>query len=1069
MATPILSETFLQQYATKDTPFKNHGLGEFVYLRTYSRMKENGQNEQWFETIARVIEGTFSLKKSWFLENDIYWDVHRETKYAERMYDLMFNVKFLPGGRGLWSMGTKITEAKHLYAALNNCAFISTDDIETSLSGAFTFLMDACMLGVGVGFDTKGAGKINIHRPNVSRTITHTITDSREGWVHALKLLLESYFLSNKENIEFNYDAIRKAGEQLGHFGGVSSGSEPLRMSFAKLKVVLDKNAGAPITSKTITDIMNIVGLCVVSGNVRRCLPIGSQVHTDKGLIPIENMKVGDLVLTSDGLHPVTNIYKQGIQKTIKIITEDGEFECTPNHRMAIFDGTDSYVWKTAGSLKEGDRLISSRTQITGQKLSLPEWTYLYSANSTTCKPIQVPDLDEDMSWFIGVFQGDGYTYPNYEKNGFNAYVSLKFQLNELCIAEKAKKQLERFGNELHVTLKKTQNENSYTVHCQSKQLAWYFDKHVKQANKPLNVPDYIKNNMPDIRIAYICGILDADGSAINRPLEVVKSVYPDWVKQLQCLLYSCGIESRLKISKHVPPSREGWQLIHGLVIITQYAREILSNSKNLCKKITKTSRSQNSNGFPSSFIHDSRIIRKCGLYTNNQINIDAYCKCTNANMKWCPVKVLKLEECREVETFDIEVKDKHEFYCNGYLTHNSAEIALGEADDPEFLHLKNYDMYPERAEYGWLSNNSILAKLGMDYTAIADGIKRNGEPGLIWLDNTRKYSRMNHTADMKDAKILGTNPCGEISLESGEMCNLNENFINRHTSLDEFLHTLKYSFMYSKTVSLGMSQWDKTNEVVKRNRRIGSSLTGVTNFLTSRGIGELRKWCSRGYDFLKLYDKKISAAFKIPESIKITSVKPSGTVSLLVPDTCAGMHYPQSSHYIRRVRVSVHSNMWQEMQKRGYEVEPSVTEPFTNIINFPISLGEVRSVKDVPIWEQLELAALLQEVWADNQVSCTVTFNPETEGKQIADALNYFQYKLKGISFLPLCTSGYPQMPYEEITKDKYDQMIADVNKRNTSSKHIQISEEDHETELYCTTDKCLLEPRPKKQRLTK
>lgn len=798
MTKKILLDSFIQQYAQKDTPFKNHGLGEFVYSRTYSRIKDDGSNEQWYETIARVVEGTFSLKKDWFLESGIYWDQQRESKYAEKMYDLMFNVKFLPGGRGLWSMGTKITETKHLYAALNNCAFVSTEDIETSLSEPFTFLMDACMLGVGVGFDTKGAGKINIQKPDVTRTIVHKINDSREGWVHSLKLLLESYFLINKENIEFDYSAIRKAGETLGHFGGVSSGAEPLKISLAKMRIVLDNNSGSPVTSRTIVDIMNLVGLCVVSGNVRRCLPIGSQVHTDKGLISIENINVGDLVLTSGGLYPVTNVYKQGIQKTIKIITEDGEFECTPNHKVAIFDGVDSYVWKTAGSLKEGDRMIALRS-----------------------------------------------------------------------------------------------------------------------------------------------------------------------------------------------------------------------------------------------------------------------------NTKWCPVKVLKLEDCRKVETFDIEVKDKHEFFCNGYLSHNSAEIALGEVDDPEFLHLKNYNTYPERAEFGWLSNNSILGKLGMDYTEIANSIQHNGEPGIVWLDNMRKYSRMNHVVDMKDKGAAGLNPCSEMTLESMEMCNLVESFINRHESLDEFMHTLKYAFMYAKTVSLGLSHWPKTNEVVKRNRRIGTSITGITNFLVEHGIHELREWCKRGFDFLKLYDKRISSAFKIPQSIKITSVKPSGTISLLVPDTCAGIHYPQSSHYIRRVRVSVHSNLWKEMQKRGYEVEPSITEPFTNIINFPISLGKVRSVKDVSMWEQLELASLMQEVWSDNQVSCTVTFNPSTEGKEIANALNYFQYKLKGISFLPLYCGNLPQMPYEEITKEKYDQMITDVNNRNTSVGHIQITEDDHETELYCTTDKCVSAPHAKRQRI--
>lgn len=680
MPKKILSQSFVQQYVHKDPPFKNHGLGEFVFYRTYSRIKDDGSNEQWYETIERVIEGTFALKKSWFLENGIYWDQHRETKYAEKMYDLMFNVKFLPGGRGLWAMGTKITETKHIYAALNNCAFVTTEDIETSLSDAFTFLMDACMLGVGVGFDTKGAGKIIIQHPDISRTIVHKIDDSREGWVHALKLLLESFFLKNKVSVEFDYSAIRPAGSALNHFGGISSGPDPLKYSFEKISKVLDNNAGSPLTSRTIVDVMNLIALLVISGNTRR-----------------------------------------------------------------------------------------------------------------------------------------------------------------------------------------------------------------------------------------------------------------------------------------------------------------------------------------------------------------------------------------------------------------SAEIALGDATDADFINLKNYEKYPERGEYGWLSNNSVMANTGMDYEKIAESIKRNGEPGIIWLDNMRKYSRMNHTVDMKDVKVKGCNPCSEISLESGELCCLVETFINRHETLDDFINTLKYSFMYGKTVTLGMTQWDKTNEVIKRNRRIGSSLTGITNFISANGIGTLREWCKRGYDFLKFYDRRISTAFKIPESIKITSVKPSGTISLLVPETCSGIHYPESSQYIRRVRVNVHSNLWKEMEKRGYEIEKSVTEPNTMIINFPINLGNVRSVKNVSMWEQLELAALLQEVWSDNQVSCTVTFNPATEGNMIKHALDYFQYKLKGISFLPLCTGEYAQMPYEEISLEKYENMIHDIKIRNKSSENIKLTEDDHETELYCTTDKCIIrdyqqtkqnetqkdEPPKKKQRI--
>ena len=111
------------------------------------------------------------------------------------MYNKIFNLKFLPPGRGLWAMGTKITEEKFLYGALNNCAFVATkqpniDDFIDS----FCFLMDASMLGVGVGFDTKGAGTFKIKKPNANRRHMYVIPDTREGWVESMRLLLGSYF-----------------------------------------------------------------------------------------------------------------------------------------------------------------------------------------------------------------------------------------------------------------------------------------------------------------------------------------------------------------------------------------------------------------------------------------------------------------------------------------------------------------------------------------------------------------------------------------------------------------------------------------------------------------------------------------------------------------------------------------------------------------------------------------------------------------------------------------------------------------------------------------------------------
>ncbi len=256
MGTFQLSENFINKYKRKKPPFGFNGLGELVYMRTYSRIKEDGKNERWWETIKRVVEGTYSMQKNHIESYQLGWNAWQAQASAQEMYDRIFYMKFLPPGRGLWAMGTPITEEKNLYAALNNCAFVSTSTIKEDYSKPFCFLMDASMLGVGVGFDTKGADEIIIKGINEDRNKeVYQIPDTLEVWVESLKLLLESYF-HGTAHIEFDYTQIRDAGEPIKGFGGVSSGHEPLKEIHEEIRKVLDKNSGEPITVTTIVDIM---------------------------------------------------------------------------------------------------------------------------------------------------------------------------------------------------------------------------------------------------------------------------------------------------------------------------------------------------------------------------------------------------------------------------------------------------------------------------------------------------------------------------------------------------------------------------------------------------------------------------------------------------------------------------------------------------------------------------------------------------------------------------------------------------------------------------------------------
>jgi hypothetical protein len=125
--TPFtLSPSFVARYGDVKPPFGFNGLGEFVYATRYARLRPDGSRERWFQTVERVVNGTYNMQRRWIEAQGLGWSPARAQASAQRMYERIFTMKFLPPGRGLWAMGTPLTEQRGLYAALNNCAFVST-------------------------------------------------------------------------------------------------------------------------------------------------------------------------------------------------------------------------------------------------------------------------------------------------------------------------------------------------------------------------------------------------------------------------------------------------------------------------------------------------------------------------------------------------------------------------------------------------------------------------------------------------------------------------------------------------------------------------------------------------------------------------------------------------------------------------------------------------------------------------------------------------------------------------------------------------------------------------------
>lgn len=364
-----------------------------------------------------------------------------------------------------------------------------------------------------------------------------------------------------------------------------------------------------------------------------------------------------------------------------------------------------------------------------------------------------------------------------------------------------------------------------------------------------------------------------------------------------------------------------------------------------------------------------------------------------------------------------------------------SAQIAFGTPDDQGFLNLKRD---PQKLrDYRWASNNSILADVGMDYTAVAEHTITNGEPGYLWLSNARAFGRMSHPPDHRDAPAMGSNPCVEQTLWDRELCCLVETYPAHHDNFEDFKATVRLAFQYAKTVTLVPTHDPATNAVMQRNRRIGCSVTGIIQAINRVGYRTFLRWCDRAYDYIQYLDAQYAQKFGVPRSIKTTTVKPSGTVSLLAGAT-PGVHWDHSPYYLRRIRVTAGHPLVEMCKNAGYHVEPDHYATASMVIAFPVHVPHLGRRKDeVPLWEKVDLAAQMQRYWSDNQVSCTAEFNPETESKHIPQILAAYEDRLKGIAFLPAAKHGYEQPPYEQITKEEYDKLVKNLKPIQGSLNH--------------------------------
>lgn len=384
-----------------------------------------------------------------------------------------------------------------------------------------------------------------------------------------------------------------------------------------------------------------------------------------------------------------------------------------------------------------------------------------------------------------------------------------------------------------------------------------------------------------------------------------------------------------------------------------------------------------------------------------------------------------------------------------------SAEINLGLPTDPDFLNLKNYGTQDQpgpafdRMDIGWMSNNSVRMEKTEDFKRlpdIADLIRTNGEPGILNLINVQKYGRY---SEEREDKATGTNPCAEIALEDKELCCLVEVFPTRSETESDYYEALELAQIYAHTASLLPTDSPETNAVIGRNHRIGQSLSGIADWEEQQGPAQIVTMQRKGYRLVQEVNRSLAAAAGVPPSVRLTTVKPSGTISQLA-GVSPGMHHPVYRRFVRRIRMGVDSVLVPILQAAGVPNEPDTYSENTLVFEFPVDTGAKREQRDLPMWKKGMDVIRLQRHWADNMVSNTITFDPKTEGHQVEDFLAAVVPFTKSVSLLPDTDEGaYVQMPYERITEAEFKRRSAEIQPVDWST----FGDSDGMDSVFCAT----------------
>lgn len=903
----------------------------------------------------------------------------------------------------------------------SNCAAISTEKLSAHSAYAatmpFTRLMEMSMHGVGVGFDTRGAGKLTIHEPNPNETQTFVVPDTREGWAESVGALLESYFFKNRETVEMDYSLVRPAGSPLKRFGGHASGPEPLKKLHDGIRKIFVGRDGDKITSRDIVDIMNMIGKAVVAGGARRSALIALGESTDEDYVNLKNWELPENAERTgpDGwAWTSNNSVFAGSDDDLGHLVDKIAINGEPG--VIYLDVMQQY-----GRLADPKNNRDYRANLVNPCVTADTWVLTANGARQVFELVGSPSTQ--------VFNGKEYKASGFWLTGTKDVFAVTFS----------------DGRELRLT-------DNHRLLTEDDGWVEVKDLSIGDKIRLNNHRGYSWSGFGSFEDGYILGHLIGDGtfSPDGQPYLAVwdkdpgSDVIADYLYQITDQMGHRSDWSGWFITAN--------QKRLGTSSLRDFASKfgVVRGNKTITPEMERSSSDMTSGILSGLFDTDGSVQ---GTQTKG-VSV----RLSNTDRELLASAQRMLLRLGINSTIYFRREERNALLPDGrggyaeYACKPCWELVISKDNLAIFndrVGFKN----PVKMQKLSDSLSSYKRELNRDsFVAEIVSIEFNGVEDVydVTVDDVHAF----------DANGLVAHNCAEISLESHEFCCLVELYPANHTSFAEFERSIKHAYMYAKAVTLMPSVWPETNEVITRNRRIGVSMTGIVEFLETRSWGEMKKWMDVGYEKLRALDKSYSEWLGVRESIKVSTVKPAGTTSIIA-GTTSGVHWPTTSgYYIRRQRFLKHDPIVEAIIEAGYHVEPDVMDPEQTVVaSFPTKGLAVRSEREVSIWEKAHLAAMAQRYWADNMVSVTVSFDADDEKKEIDPLLRSLQGQLKSVSFLPITDSGttYAQAPFEPIAEEE---AVAQQNQAlRFDMKKLYGQGLEAQGEKFCNSDVCTVD----------